>query len=226
MILKIKKGVFFLALIGFFLAVSLLLLEVNYITFLAFTDVFHIFNSSSFSLGVLLFSFSCVFMLMLLFERYYSNRIIRFFYISTASWMGALVYFFISSVIYIALNIFIYIPKNIGVLFFLIAAIISIYGFFHGRKVVVKNIEISLPGLSQSWKGKRIVYMSDLHLGPIRGARFAEKVKKLSNSLSPHIVFIGGDLYDGAHTPDTYLIARPLKDLSSHLGVFFITGNH
>jgi hypothetical protein len=226
MLLKIKSKIIFLAMAVFFIAVSFLLVEVNYITFLALTDVFKILNSISYSFGLLLITFSIVFMLMLLIERYYSNKIIRFFYISSAAWMGALVYFFIASVLYITLNIFIFVSNDIGLLLFIAAGIVSIYGFLKGRQIKVKNINIYLPGLNEKWKGKTIVYMSDLHLGPIRGARFAEKVKKISNSLSPDIVFIGGDLYDGSHKPDPFFIARPLKDLLSNSGVFFITGNH
>jgi predicted MPP superfamily phosphohydrolase len=68
--------------------------------------------------------------------------------------------------------------------------------------------------------------MSDLHLGPIKDVKFAEKITELSNSLSPDLVFVGGDLYDGSHHPDPYILANPLKNLSSRLGKFFITGNH
>lgn len=226
MLLKFKKGVLFLALVGFFIAVSFLLIEVNYITLLALIDIFQLLKSLSFYLGVFLFLFSGVFMLMLIVERYYSNKVIRFFYISTAAWMGSLVYFFIASVFYITLNIFIAIPESFGLLLFIIAGIVSVYGFLNGRIIKVKNIKVSLLLLGKDWIGKKIVYMSDLHLGPIRGIKFSEKVKKLSNSLYPDIVFIGGDLYDGAHKPNPFLIAEPLKELTSKYGVFFVTGNH
>ena len=91
---------------------------------------------------------------------------------------------------------------------------------------MVKKIEILLPNLPKEWHGKTIVWMSDLHLGPINGAKFAEKITQISNSLSPDLVFIGGDLYDGSQKPDPYLIAGPLENLFSRQGVFFITGNH
>jgi hypothetical protein len=223
---KIKPKVLFLAAIGFFIAVAVLLIQIDYIVYLAFTNVFHLFGYQSFLVAILLAVFSGCFMFMLLIERYYANMVIRFLYISTAIWMGIFVYFFISSLAYIAGNLFVYIPNSIGILLFLIAVGVSIYGLIHAKKIVVKSIKVSLPGIEEAWKGKKIVCMSDVHLGPIRGAKFAEKITRISNSLSPDVVFIVGDLFDGAHRPDPLKIAKPFENLSSKSGVFFVTGNH
>ena len=220
---KIKKEFLVLAVIGFFIFVSIFLIEINYIFYLGLINII---GHAVPLLGVILLLFSGGFMIMLLIERYYSNSIIRFFYLFTSIWMGMFVYFFIAAVIYIVVNFFIEIPNIIGVLLFLVAIITSIYGIIHGGKIIVRKIQISLPNLGSEWKGKTIVWMSDLHLGPIHGTKFAEKVVRISNSLSPDLVFIGGDLYDGSHKPDPYIIAKPLENITSSLGVFFITGNH
>ena len=223
---KIKKEFLFLALVGFFVFVSIFLIEVNYIVYSALSNIFNITNQGDFLLAIFLLIFSGGFMIMLLVERYYASKIIRFLYLLTSVWMGMFVYFFIASLIYIVLDLFVEVPNRVGILLFLFAIIVSLYGFFHGRKILIKKIHISLQNLPEIWKGKTVVFMSDLHLGPIRGARFAREVTEVSNSLSPDLVFIGGDLYDGSHTPDPYITAKPLKNLSSRFGVFFITGNH
>ncbi len=222
---KNKQKFLLIAIAGFFMFVAILLLELNTIVFWAFTNIFNIVDYKLL-LSILLAVFSGGFIIMLLVERYFTNMLVRFLYLTTAIWMGIFVYFFISSIIYVTANSFFNIPSIIGILLFLIAIGVSIYGIIHGRKIVVKNIEISLPGLPPEWKGRTIVYMSDLHLGPINGAKFAERITQVSNSLSPDIVFIGGDLYDGSHRPDPYIIAKPLEKLSSKLGTFFVTGNH
>ncbi len=223
---KIKKEFFLLAFISFFVFVSIFLIEINYIFYSAFVNIFNIKGGESLFLAVVLLIFSGGFMLMLLTERYFSNSIIRFFYLFTSIWMGMFVYLFLASTIYLVVSFFIEIPYFVGILLFLIAVAVSLYGIIHGKKIVIKKIQISLPNLREQWKKRKIVWMSDLHLGPIKGEKFAEKVVQISNSLSPDLVFIGGDLYDGSHKPDPFTIARPLKNLSSRFGVFFITGNH
>ena len=223
---KIKKRFLFLSLVGFFIFVSIFLIEINYIVYSTFISVFHIIGIEDFLLALFLLALSGSFMVMLLVERYFSNSIIRFVYLLTSIWMGMFVYLFLASVVYFTANIFISIPSIVGIFLFLIAVSVSFYGIIHGEKIVIKNIKISLPNLNEQWKGKTIVYMSDLHLGPINGAKFAKKVLNISNSLLPDLVFIGGDLYDGSRRPDPYVIAKPLENLYSKLGKFFVTGNH
>jgi hypothetical protein len=223
---KIKKEFLLLAIIGFFIFISIFLIELNYIVFSSITNVFNIAGHEDFLLWVVLLSFSGGFLVMLLIDRYYTGTLIRFFYLFTSIWMGMFMYFFIASLIYFIVGLFIKVSSVIGVVLFLVAIIISIYGIIHGEKIKIKKILISLPNLPNEWKSKKIVWMSDLHLGPIKGIKFAEKITELSNSLSPDLVFVGGDLYDGSHHPDPYILANPLKNLSSRLGTFFITGNH
>ncbi|MEI7765168.1 MAG: metallophosphoesterase [bacterium] len=222
---KNKKVLLILAMISFFAFVSVLLIELNMIVYSAFVDIFKV-NNHRIILDTLLAFFSGGFMIMLLLERYYTNKAIRFFYLLTSIGMGFFVYFFIASILFISVNFFIKIQNTVGILFFIFAIVISIYGIIHGKKIIVKKIQVSIPNIPDVWKGRKAVWMSDLHLGPINGVRFAEKVTKISNSLSPDLVFIGGDLYDGSHKSDPYKIAKPLENLSSRLGVFFITGNH
>ena len=109
---------------------------------------------------------------------------------------------------------------------FAVAFAIGIYGIIHAKKIYIKKIQVSIPNLPQAWKGRTVVWMSDLHLGSIYRTRFAKKVTRISNSLLPDAVFIGGDLFDGTHAPDPYKLAEPLLGLTSRIGVFYITGNH
>lgn len=214
-----------LAMICFFAFVSILLAELNIVVYSAFVNIFNIYNYNFF-LSLVLAFFSGGFMVMLLVERYYTSTLVRFFYLLTSIWMGFFVYIFLASVIFIVTSFFFNISNFIGILLLVIAVIISLYGISHGNKIYVKRIDVSIPNIGEQWKGKKAVWMSDLHLGPINGKKFAEKITQISNSLSPDFVFIGGDLYDGSHKPDPYEIAKPLKNLTSRLGVFFVTGNH
>ncbi len=50
-------------------------------------------------------------------------------------------------------------------------------------------------------------------------------VRKIQN-ISPDIVFIGGDIFDGSKSPEILKFTSPLRELSAPLGIYSITGNH
>jgi predicted MPP superfamily phosphohydrolase len=101
----------------------------------------------------------------------------------------------------------------------------GIYGLLNARWIRVRRIVAALPGLPESWRGRRAVLMSDLHLGNINGAPFARRMVTLAAGLQPDIVFIPGDLFDGTKADLDKLIA-PFKQLAPPFGVYFSTGNH
>ena len=84
---------------------------------------------------------------------------------------------------------------------------------------------MTLPHLPQSWRGRRAVFISDLHLGQIRGRKFAEKVVKIVTELAPDIILNGGDMYDGVAVNVTDII-QPFTHLHAPLGLYFVMGNH
>ncbi len=67
--------------------------------------------------------------------------------------------------------------------------------------------------------------MSDLHLGPINGVRFCQRLITMASQLRPDAVFIPGDLFDGTKG-DLDRLLTPFQTLKPPLGVFFSTGNH
>jgi len=97
----------------------------------------------------------------------------------------------------------------------------------HGalRAPRTRRVEIRLPRWPAELDGFRIVQISDLHVGPLRGRRFAAEVTARVNALAPDVVAVTGDLVDGS--------ARRLRDevapfgaLRARHGVYFVTGNH
>ena len=214
------------AFLSFFVVVAFLLAEANFIVFSALKNIFEIPYRQSFLLAMILTFFSGGFILMLILEKYFGNYLVRLFYLLTSIWMGAFVYVFISSAAYVFISLFFNIPNYVGLVLFLLALGVSLYGISHGRKIVIKKIEVALPNLPDAWRDKKAVWMSDIHLNSVRRAKFAKKIVDVSNSLNPDVVFIGGDMFDGTHRPDPHIISRPFKDLLSVNGVFFIPGNH
>jgi hypothetical protein len=101
----------------------------------------------------------------------------------------------------------------------------GVYGIINARMTRVRRIPVQLPNLPQSWRGRKAVVMSDLHLGPINGVRFCRRLVALAAQLEPDAVFIPGDLFDGTKGHLDQLLA-PFQALKPPLGIFFSTGNH
>ncbi len=103
---------------------------------------------------------------------------------------------------------------------------ISAYAF---RKATgpaeVSEVPIRLARLPPALSGLTIAQVSDLHVGPMIGAREVRRLVEQVNGLRPDVIAITGDLVDGD--------VRELGGAVSHLaslrapqGVYFVTGNH
>lgn len=118
-------------------------------------------------------------------------------------------------------------PKlaTIGILVLVFGSAISIYGTSNALRPVVRHEVVAIQGLPEQWKGKTIVQLSDIHLGPVYRADFLREVVDQVNELHPAAVMIVGDLFDGMDG-DLGSLAGPLGDIRAEKGVFFSTGNH
>jgi hypothetical protein len=93
------------------------------------------------------------------------------------------------------------------------------------RPPAVRRVEIRLARWPAALSGFRIAQVSDLHLGPLRGRRFAAEVAARVNALGADLVAVTGDLVDGS-VARLREEAAPLAALRARRGVFFVTGNH
>jgi hypothetical protein len=180
---------------------------------------------------VLAFSFVAVSLLSFRF----SNSAVRFVYWLAAVWLGFLNFFFWASLLawmfWFALKLM---PSPahsasarllLAGILYAIAVLAGLYGLLNARVIRICRIAVELPGLPASWRGRRAVLLSDLHLGPINGAQFCRRLVAKAQSFQPDVVFLPGDLFDGTHGDLDRLVA-PLKQLTPPLGIYFSTGNH
>lgn len=89
----------------------------------------------------------------------------------------------------------------------------------------VRTVAIVIPELPQEAVGMRIALVSDLHLGSVLGRDFCRSVVDLVNAHQPDAVLLVGDLTDGK-VAELGEDLRPLAELRSAEGTFFVTGNH
>ncbi|MFF6875668.1 metallophosphoesterase [Streptomyces sp. NPDC012474] len=97
------------------------------------------------------------------------------------------------------------------------------YGVLRGPKV--KRVTVPLARLPRAAHGYRIAVVSDVHLGPVLGRGFAQKVVDTINATQPDLIAVVGDLVDGS-VKDLGPAAAPLAQLRARHGSYFVTGNH
>lgn len=105
-----------------------------------------------------------------------------------------------------------------------IAAVLTLtvaaYAFANAAHVRVRHVHVTAANVASP---KRIVQLTDLHLGHNRGVRHLRRVVDKVEAEKPDIVVITGDLFDSHYRFDSTTL-EPLKSLS--MPVFFIAGNH
>ncbi|MER6731709.1 metallophosphoesterase [Streptomyces puniciscabiei] len=97
------------------------------------------------------------------------------------------------------------------------------YGVLRGPHV--KNVTVPLAKLPRAAHGFRIAVVSDIHLGPVLGRDFAQRVVDTVNATQPDLIAVVGDLVDGS-VKNLGPAAAPLAQLSARHGAYFVTGNH
>ncbi len=94
---------------------------------------------------------------------------------------------------------------------------------FRGPRV--KRVTVPLAKLPRGAHGFRIAVVSDIHLGPILGRDFTQRVVDTINSTQPDLIAVVGDLVDGS-VKNLGPAAQPLAGLRARHGSYFVTGNH
>ncbi len=109
---------------------------------------------------------------------------------------------------------------TVSTFFFMLIA----YGsFIEPQLITVTEVNLAFP-LHESLK---ITVISDLHVGPYKGAGYIKRVVARINREMPDIVLIAGDLVlSDEVTPEAIVALEPLKNLRPALGTFVVMGNH
>ncbi len=104
---------------------------------------------------------------------------------------------------------------------------LSVAGFltiFYGSFIEPRLLAVRRYAVGKGERSIRIAFLSDLHVGPYKGASWVRRLVDRTNGLKPDLVLLGGDfLYrDASDLPEL----APLKRLEAPLGTYAIMGNH
>lgn len=111
-----------------------------------------------------------------------------------------------------------------GAVLAIVATILAL-GYIGSKRLVVRRVDVDVPGLPASFDGLRIAQLSDLHVGPHIPKRFLDRVVQTTRRLEPDLIAVTGDLIDD-RSEDVGVYAKQLGALTAPLGVYMIAGNH
>jgi len=156
---------------------------------------------------------------------------VRIFYIISCSWLGVLLNFALTALVLtpifwlFKINGIILSPESFRILLILGTIISSAKSFYNAHEIEVKRYVITIKNLPAAWQNKRVIHISDVHLGPVLREDFFHRVIKKVKSLNPAAVFLTGDLFDGSES-DFSWVNSPLNNLNAPLGLYYSLGNH
>ncbi len=160
------------------------------------------------------------------------NPILEPIYTVAAAWLPVLTYFFISAIILTILNILfpaLTIKDTYKILvysFITISIVLPLYGIYNAQNIKVTNIIVPESNrLAKNLSGKKIILMSDTHIGIINNKKFLEKAVKKVTAQNPNIILFAGDLIDGPKFKMEESLT-PLQNLTATDGVYYTPGNH
>ena len=154
------------------------------------------------------------------------NVFSRGYYLFAGFWIGLLVnllLFFFLVWIYSLFGHTVQREKMLAILAIILAIAYSIYGVWNAFNPRVIKLNVAVDSLPSSWVGKKIVQISDVHLGHVYREDFLNGVVEKINALNPEIVVITGDLFDGTDGNIDSFVA-PLNNIKAP--VYFVVGNH
>ncbi len=150
-------------------------------------------------------------------DELFSNAATTFVQATAALWLGIALLLVSALLVYELLRLVIKIPPRLaGISIAIVVLTLTVCSMINARRVVVKVVEIEAP------VEMNIVQLSDIHLGS-DGHSFLEHIVEKTNTLSPDVVLLTGDVVD-PHSGIGAEEISPLNDIEAP--VFFVTGNH
>lgn len=146
-------------------------------------------------------------------------------------WLSIVLYFFISALIVfilIMLNYYFGIALSINIISYvliIISLVLITYGIINASNPRIVTWSITSEKLSKDWSNKKIIIISDVHLGTMRKDSFLKKIISKIEKEKPDAIFILGDLIDGSVFPYEKWLSE-FNILKPNLGILYVEGNH
>lgn len=113
----------------------------------------------------------------------------------------------------------------ISKIFILLAVLTTIYSTWNSSHIEKVFYSVNSSKLTNTWQNKKIILISDLHIGNLRGENFIKRVVSMINSENPDFLFISGDLIEGSSFPYKKWLSN-LESINPKIKIFYVEGNH
>jgi predicted MPP superfamily phosphohydrolase len=160
-----------------------------------------------------------------------THRLARWYYSFSAYWFGLIHFLFVGSFVFYLLEVVLYnneiyvAPAILASICLGVMFIIHTYATIQTRIPKLTRVEVALPNVPEAWRGKKVVFVSDIHIGAIWNRHSTMRIVEKIRKESPESVLIGGDAFDGVKCDgDDFTI--PFSSLHPPKGIYFISGNH
>ena len=100
-----------------------------------------------------------------------------------------------------------------------------VYGFSNKYNYKVKKVKLNFPNLPASFKGIKIVQISDIHSGSFTNKGAVEKGVQKVLQLNPDLILFTGDLVNN-ESGEMHDYMDVFNQLKAPMGVYSILGNH
>lgn len=110
----------------------------------------------------------------------------------------------------------------------LLSFILFMYGIFVTRtNYKINDVELIYNNLPASFKGYRIAFISDIHVGSMYNAEYElEMIADVISRTNPDILLFGGDLTNLHHSELSAPILEKLSNIKGKDGTLAVLGNH
>jgi uncharacterized protein len=169
-------------------------------------------------------SFFLLSIFLIIFRYFIDNIFLRFIYLIASFWAALVLNTFLIFLFLFVLNLLFRINYSFNLygISLILLFIIQYYSAYHLK---IRKIKVRIKDLPQYWHNKKVVHISDLHLGPIWRKNFLRRLINKIQQLKPSAVFITGDMFDGMDSNYSWFSSE-LNNLKVSKGIYYSFGNH
>ena len=114
---------------------------------------------------------------------------------------------------------------KIGIVLSIVVLLLATDSYLQAYYPRIVQNDLAFEDLPNELEDLKIVFLSDIHYGPMRSDSWIDMIVKAVNKQEPDIVLLGGDYVD-YHARYVEPVIEKLAGIKAPLGVYAVMGNH
>lgn len=219
-----------MGLVAFLVVIQSLILLVHWVVFRSMAHYLEFIGDGERLLGWFFVLMSFTFLASNIATRFLPGRLTRTAYFLAALSLGTVYFLFLGVVVVAFLQISSdylvqAMPGWVAPLVYALSFLWSLWSLTRLKEIRTRSLLLQLPQLPPKWQGKKIAFFADTHYGNIHREKAAERLVAKLKEISPDLILMGGDFFDGPPIdPDS--VTAPYRELTQQIPTYFVSGNH